>query len=135
MLAAAAVLVLVLVPVAAGSASAQAAPTPSPTLGSTNSPPPNPPGSANSSPQDYNGAVWAVAAAVIVAVVVVGGTLFLNRTRRIDLRQDSTIEEDNRINEIQQRGVRSPLARAGRVSPLEAASHAFRNRLLDRLGL
>jgi hypothetical protein len=31
--------------------------------------------------------------------------------------------------------VRSPMARSGRVSPLEAASHAFRNRLLDRLGL
>jgi hypothetical protein len=31
--------------------------------------------------------------------------------------------------------VRSPLARAGRVSPFEALTHAFRNRLLDRLGL
>jgi phenylpropionate dioxygenase-like ring-hydroxylating dioxygenase large terminal subunit len=49
-------------------------------------------------------------------------------------RWDVTVEEDNRINEAQQRGVRSPLARAGRVSPLEAASHAFRNRVLDALG-
>jgi choline monooxygenase len=50
-------------------------------------------------------------------------------------RWDRTVEEDNRINEVQQRGVRSPLARAGRVSPFEAASHVFRNRLLDRLAL
>jgi phenylpropionate dioxygenase-like ring-hydroxylating dioxygenase large terminal subunit len=50
-------------------------------------------------------------------------------------RWDVTVEEDNRINEAQQRGVRSPLARAGRVSPFEAVSHAFRNRLLDAMGL
>lgn len=50
-------------------------------------------------------------------------------------RWDLTVEEDNRINEAQQRGVRSPLARAGRVSPFEAVSHAFRNRLLDALAL
>jgi choline monooxygenase len=49
-------------------------------------------------------------------------------------RWDLTVEEDNRINEAQQRGVRSPLARAGRVSPMEAVSHAFRNRWLDALG-
>jgi choline monooxygenase len=50
-------------------------------------------------------------------------------------RWDLTVEEDNRINEAQQRGVRSPLARAGRVSPFEAISHAFRNRVLDALGV
>jgi choline monooxygenase len=50
-------------------------------------------------------------------------------------RWDLTVEEDNRINEAQQRGVRSPLASAGRVSPLEAVSHAFRNRLLSVMGL
>jgi phenylpropionate dioxygenase-like ring-hydroxylating dioxygenase large terminal subunit len=49
-------------------------------------------------------------------------------------RWDLTVEEDNRINEQQQKGVRSPFARAGRVSPFEAVSHAFRNRLLDALG-
>lgn len=50
-------------------------------------------------------------------------------------RWDVTVEEDNRINERQQRGVGSPLARAGRVSRLEALSHTFRNWLLDALEL
>ena len=50
-------------------------------------------------------------------------------------RWDMTVDEDNRINERQQRGVSSPLARAGRVSRLEALSHTFRNWLLDALEL
>jgi hypothetical protein len=63
------------------------APTPSPTLGSTNSTPPEQPGTADSSPRDYDGAVLVVVAAVIVVAVVGGGTFFLVRTRRIDLSQ------------------------------------------------
>ena len=64
------------------SASAQAAPTPSPTLGSTNSPGANPPGAADTDPQDYDGAIWVVVGVAIVAVLVVGGTLVLTRRRR-----------------------------------------------------
>ena len=71
----------------------QAAPTPSPTLGSTNSPAPNPPGSADSSPSDYDNAVWVVVGAGIVVVLVAGGTWFLIRTRRIDLKQRSAPSE------------------------------------------
>jgi phenylpropionate dioxygenase-like ring-hydroxylating dioxygenase large terminal subunit len=60
---------------------------------------------------------------------------FAERVKPYYERWDVTVDEDNRINEIQQRGVMSPLARAGRVSPLETASHVFRNRLLDALAL
>lgn len=96
LLAAAAVLVLALAPLAAGSASAQAAaPSPSPTVGSANSPAPAPPGSTDSSPRDYNGAILVVVGVLIVAVLVGGGTLFLNRTRRIDLNPQSTPEDEN----------------------------------------
>jgi choline monooxygenase len=49
-------------------------------------------------------------------------------------RWNIAVAEDNVINELQQQGVRSPLARAGRVSPLEAVSYAFRQALLDQLG-
>ena len=48
-------------------------------------------------------------------------------------RLDVSVAEDNAVNEIQQRGVRSPLALAGRVSRLEALSHAFRNWVLDQV--
>ena len=50
-------------------------------------------------------------------------------------RWNVAVAEDNVINELQQQGVRSPLAKAGRVSPLEAVSYAFRQQLLDKLGL
>jgi len=50
-------------------------------------------------------------------------------------RWDVAVAEDNEIVEQQQLGVRSPLARPGRVSPLEAVSYAFRQRLLDALAL
>ncbi|WP_036596306.1 aromatic ring-hydroxylating oxygenase subunit alpha [Ottowia thiooxydans] len=50
-------------------------------------------------------------------------------------RWDVAVAEDNEINELQQQGVRSPLCKPGRVSPLEAVSYAFRRQLLDKLGL
>lgn len=93
LLAAAAVLVLAAGPFTAVSANAQAAPSPSPTLGS-NSPAPPPPGSSNSSPRDYGGAIWVVVGAVIVVALVGGGTLFLVRTRRLDVSQLSTPEDE-----------------------------------------
>jgi len=99
MLASAAVLVLALAPVAAGSASAQAAPSPTPTVGSANSPAPAPPGSTDSSPRDYQGAVWVVVGVLIVAALVGGGTMFLIRTRRIDLNPRSTPEDEHEAAE------------------------------------
>ncbi|GAA1121581.1 hypothetical protein GCM10009630_19320 [Kribbella jejuensis] len=77
---------------ALGSARAQAAPTPSPTLGE-NSPAPNPPGSANGSPQDYKGAVWIVVGVLVVAALIGGGTLYLARTRRIDLSARTSTDD------------------------------------------
>ncbi|MDX1432416.1 MAG: aromatic ring-hydroxylating dioxygenase subunit alpha [Gammaproteobacteria bacterium] len=62
-------------------------------------------------------------------------TDFAERVQAYYRRWDVTVDEDNRINERQQRGVASPLARPGRVSPLEALSHTFRNWLLDALEL
>lgn len=50
-------------------------------------------------------------------------------------RWNVAVAEDNVITELQQQGVRSPLARAGRVSPLEAVSYAFRQQWLDALEL
>ncbi|NUR96813.1 MAG: hypothetical protein HOV67_16325 [Kribbellaceae bacterium] len=75
-----------------GSVGVQAAPTPSPTLGS-NSPAPNPPGSADSSPQDYKGAVWIVLAVLVVAALVGGGTLYLSRSRRMDMNPRSSTDD------------------------------------------
>ncbi|WP_130385334.1 hypothetical protein [Kribbella sp. VKM Ac-2569] len=69
--------------------------TPSPTLGSTNSSRPQPPGAADSSPNDYDGAIWVVVGAVIVVALVGGGTFYLTRTRRIDLSQRTTPTEDH----------------------------------------
>lgn len=60
---------------------------------------------------------------------------FAERVKPYYQRWDLTVAEDNRVNELQQRGVSSPLARAGRVSPMEALSHSFRNWLLDALGI
>ncbi|MET9268164.1 hypothetical protein [Kribbella sp. NPDC003557] len=68
-------------------------PGPSPTVGSTNSPAADPPGSADSSPDDYDKAVWVVVGAGIVVVLVAGGTFFLLRTRRIDMQQRSAPSE------------------------------------------
>lgn len=48
-------------------------------------------------------------------------------------RCDISIPEDNRIAEIQQQGLNSPLARPGRVSPHEPIVHALANWLLDRV--
>ncbi|MBM3540498.1 MAG: aromatic ring-hydroxylating dioxygenase subunit alpha [Alphaproteobacteria bacterium] len=48
-------------------------------------------------------------------------------------RWDVSVKEDNDVNELQQRGVSSPLAEAGRVSPMEALSHTHRNWVLDRV--
>jgi hypothetical protein len=59
------------------------------------SPSPNPPGSTNSSPQDYNGAIWVVIAVVVVAAIVAGGTFFLVRTRRMDVSQRSKPEDED----------------------------------------
>lgn len=50
-------------------------------------------------------------------------------------RWDVAVAEDNEIVEQQQAGLRSPLAQPGRVSPLEAVSYAFRQRLLGWLEL
>jgi hypothetical protein len=72
------------------------APSPSPTLGSTTSPNPNPPGSSDSSPRDYNGAVWVVVGALIVAAIAGGGTLYLMRTGRLDLNQRSSQHDERR---------------------------------------
>lgn len=84
-------LALLVAPASAGWA---ADPTPSPTLGSTNSPAPNPPGAADSDPSDFNGAILVVIGAAIVALVVGGGTLLLNRSRRLDISQKSTPEDE-----------------------------------------
>ena len=46
-------------------------------------------------------------------------------------RWDVAVAEDNAINELQQRGISSPFAAAGRVCRLEALSHTFRNWVLD----
>jgi hypothetical protein len=72
------------------------APSPSPTLGSTTSTHPNPPGSTDSSPRDYNGAVWVVVGALIVVAIAGGGTLYLMRTGRLDLKQRSSPQDERR---------------------------------------
>lgn len=71
-------------------------PSPSPTLGSTTSAPANAPGAGDADPQDYNGAIWAVVAAVIVLLLVGGGTFFLIKTRRMDISQRTTPEDEAR---------------------------------------
>ena len=71
---------LVLMPTVASAAD----PTPTPTLGSTESPTVNPPGSGDTDPSDYNGATWVVGAIVAVAVLVAGGTALVVRSRRKD---------------------------------------------------
>jgi hypothetical protein len=119
MLAAVALLVFALAPAAVGTASAQAAPSPSPTLGS-NSPAPNPPGSADSSPRDYNGAIWVVAAILVVAVIVGGGTLYLTRTRRMDLSQLSTPEDERRAADKRDR---SPIRDQSTTDHRQSPSH------------
>lgn len=50
-------------------------------------------------------------------------------------RWNVAVAEDNVITQLQQQGVRSPLCTPGRVSPLEAVSHAFRQKWLDTMGL
>jgi H+/gluconate symporter-like permease len=73
----------------------QAAPSPSPTLGSTESPPPNPPGSTNASPKDYNGAWLVVVAVLAVAVIVGAGTFYMTRRARgFDMSPRSEPEDD-----------------------------------------
>jgi hypothetical protein len=61
-------------------------PSPSPTLGSTESPNPNPPGDPDSDPADYSGAIWAVVAAAGAAVLIGVATLFWLRGRQPDRR-------------------------------------------------
>ena len=91
---------LLAAPVASASAhtdqaQVHAAPSPSPTLGSTESPPPNPPGSSNASPKDYNGAWLVVVAVLAVAVIVGAGTFYMSRrTRGFDLSQTSEPEDE-----------------------------------------
>jgi phenylpropionate dioxygenase-like ring-hydroxylating dioxygenase large terminal subunit len=48
-------------------------------------------------------------------------------------RWDVSVDEDNVVNELQQRGVTSPLAIAGRVSNFEILSHMHRNWVLDQV--
>lgn len=48
-------------------------------------------------------------------------------------RQDIVVEEDNHIAEVQQRGLRSPLARPGRFSAKEPIVHALDNWVLDHV--
>jgi hypothetical protein len=48
-------------------------------------------------------------------------------------RWDRSIVEDNDISEIQQRGLSSPFARAGRYSHLEPLVHSLANWVLDRM--
>lgn len=57
-------------------------PTPSPTLGSTESPNPNPPGAQDADPDDYTGATWIVIGAAVIVVLVAGGSYFVFRNRR-----------------------------------------------------
>jgi hypothetical protein len=81
---------LAMAPVASASGTAStvvgvqpvADPTPSPTLGSTESPNPNPPGAQDADPDDYTGATWIVIGAAVVVVLVAGGSFFLFRNRR-----------------------------------------------------
>ena len=58
---------------------------------------------------------------------------FEETVQRYYHRCDVSIPEDNRITEIQQRGLSSPLAQSGRVSLQEVIVHAFANWLLDRI--
>ena len=58
---------------------------------------------------------------------------FPEMVKRYYERWDVSVIEDNDINELQQKGVSSPLAEAGRVSPMEALSHTHRNWVLDRV--
>jgi len=48
-------------------------------------------------------------------------------------RWDRSIVEDNEISELQQRGLSSPFAQAGRYSHLEPLVHSLANWLLDRM--
>ncbi|GAB2654682.1 hypothetical protein GCM10009743_34000 [Kribbella swartbergensis] len=75
-------IVLLVLPVSASAAQPLADPTPSPTLGSTESPNPNPPGAQDSDPDDYTGAPWVVIGVAVVVVLVAGGTLLVMRSRR-----------------------------------------------------
>lgn len=56
--------------------------SPSPTLGSTESPPPNPPGARDADPNDWAGATWVVAAAGAVVILIVAGSFLWLRGRR-----------------------------------------------------
>jgi hypothetical protein len=63
----------------------EAAGQPSPTLGATATPKPNPPGVQDSDPNDYGHAIWVVVAVAVVAVIVGAGTLWLVKSRRVDM--------------------------------------------------
>jgi hypothetical protein len=81
---------LAMAPVASASGAAStvvgvqpvADPTPSPTLGSTESPNPNPPGAQDADPDDYTGATWIVIGAAVIVVLVAGGSFVVFRNRR-----------------------------------------------------
>lgn len=75
-------LLLMVMPVSAAAAQPFADPTPSPTLGSTESPNPNPPGAQDADPDDYTGTIWVVIGAAIIVVIVAGGSFVLFRNRR-----------------------------------------------------
>lgn len=66
-------------------------PTPSPTLGSTESPNPNPPGAQDSDPDDYTGATWVVVGVAVVVVLIAGGSFFVFRNRRRTTDADRSI--------------------------------------------
>ena len=53
--------------------------------------------------------------------------------KRYYKRWDISIPEDNGISELQQRGLRSPFAKPGRLSVAEPLVHTFGNWVLDRV--
>ncbi|HLI11674.1 MAG TPA: aromatic ring-hydroxylating dioxygenase subunit alpha [Alphaproteobacteria bacterium] len=53
--------------------------------------------------------------------------------QRYDKRWNISIPEDNAISELQQKGIRSPLAESGRLSHMEPLVHSIANWVLDKV--